>query len=136
MENNLYAVTTMCGHVGRNNYIEITFPVSAENGREAAKIARWIPRVKHHVKNAILSVKKISREEYDDLILKNHEDNYLSVNSRQDQNFYCENIEERISKSEMNFEEKYDRNEKVKYKLKKQKILEESFVKSNLYAFA
>ena len=41
-----YIVTAKCGHVGKSKYILINFPVIAEDGREAAKIARQIPRDK------------------------------------------------------------------------------------------
>ena len=48
-----YLVTTKCGHVGKGHYVPITFPIKAENGKEAAKIARMLPRVKHHHWDAI-----------------------------------------------------------------------------------
>ena len=51
-----------------NNYIIKTFAICAENGREAASRARWMPRVKHHAKDAILSVKEIDEFEYDEII--------------------------------------------------------------------
>ena len=46
--NSCFAVICKCGHVGRNNYILITFPVIANSKKEAARIARSIPRCKHH----------------------------------------------------------------------------------------
>jgi len=55
-----YIVTAKCGHVGKSKYILIDFPVIAEDGREAAKIARQIPRVKHHHKDAIRNVEESS----------------------------------------------------------------------------
>ena len=64
MNNNYFLVETMCGHVGTGAYIPVTFPVMAENGREAAKIARSIPRVKHNNKYAILRVEKVDFEQY------------------------------------------------------------------------
>ena len=55
-----YEVICKCGHVGKQHYIEISFPIIAENGREAAKKARYLPRVKHHHKDAIINVRKIT----------------------------------------------------------------------------
>ena len=61
---NYFEVIAKCGHVGKRFYIPIKFAVAAESSKEAAKIARSIPRVKHDHKDAILSVKKISYQEY------------------------------------------------------------------------
>ena len=49
-----YLVLTKAGHLGKSCYMPIWFPVEAENGREAAKIARGYPRVKRDHKDAIL----------------------------------------------------------------------------------
>ena len=95
-----YIVTTKCGHVGKNNYILIDFPVIAEDGKEAAKIAREIPRVKHHHKDAIRKVEEVSYERYLLLCKFNHQDNYLNSSSMQEQNLYCDDIEERIFEEE------------------------------------
>ena len=79
MENKKYfAVTTKCGHVGRKYYLPVTFPVVAESGKEAARLGRDIPRVKHTHKDAILDVREISYEEY--LILENENDNNDNCN--------------------------------------------------------
>lgn len=59
-----YQVVAKCGHVGKNNYIEKTFYIRAESGKEAARMVRYAPRVKHHKKDAILCVREISREEF------------------------------------------------------------------------
>lgn len=133
MITNLYAVTAMCGHVGKNKYIAITFPITAKNARDAAKVARWIPRVKHHVKNAILEVKKITSNEYNQLIAQNRNDKYLSVHSKQEQKSLCENIESRIVYNFNEIKIKNNRNDIVKYKLKKQKIIEKSYKKYEIH---
>lgn len=90
-----YIVTTKCGHVGKNKYIVIDFPVLAENGKDAARKAREIPRVKHHHKDAILNVKEVTLEDYNKSIEMNHNDDYLKCSNRQEQNL-IENIGERI----------------------------------------
>ena len=62
-----YAVCCKCGHVRPTRYVEITFAIIADNGKEAAERARRIARVKHNKKYAILSCKEISKEEFDAL---------------------------------------------------------------------
>ena len=95
-----YIVTTKCGHVGKNNYILIDFPVIAEDGKEAAKIAREIPRVKHHHKDAIRKVEEVSYERFLLLCKFNNHDDYLKSNSKQEQLLYCEDIKDRIIEEE------------------------------------
>lgn len=90
-----YIVTTKCGHVGKTKYIVIDFPVAAENGKEAAKKARSIPRVKHHQKDAIINVKEVSYDEYIERFKINDNDEYLKCSNRQEQNL-IPNIYERI----------------------------------------
>lgn len=91
-----FEVKCKCGHVGRKNYIVIAFAVSAENGREAAAKARYFPRVKHDHKDAIISVRKITDEEFDSLLKFNNKDEYLHCTNRQEQNLI--DLSERIIK--------------------------------------
>ncbi len=79
-------VYVKCGHVGINNCIKIWLPIEAENKKDAAEIARYAPRVKHHHKDAIIDVKVISKKEFDDLITINKADPYLNCHSKQEQN--------------------------------------------------
>lgn len=83
---NYYAVTCKCGHVGRNYYIPITFPIMANDAKEAASKGRMLPRVKHHHKFCILSVYQIKYEEYLILLNTNNSDPYLCCKNKQDQN--------------------------------------------------
>ena len=119
-----YAVTAQFGHVGRGKYIPKTIPVYAVNGREAAEKVRWMPRVKHHRKDAIIDVRKISEEEYLELKEINKNDPYFKVGSKQEQGKLCNNIEESvICYKEPRKVRKTDRDETVKYKMKKNKII-------------
>ena len=52
-----FEVQAKCGHVGRNNYIVKKFYVKAESAKEAAKVIRSAPRVKHHQKEMLGTVK-------------------------------------------------------------------------------
>lgn len=102
MNENYYLVEVMCGHVGAFAYIPVVFPVIAENGKEAAKIARSIPRVKHHNKYAILNVRKVSYEEY--LLQKenNDSDAYLNWHENGCTDEYTEEIFNRIVYMDVN----------------------------------
>ena len=82
MVNRYYRVKTKCGHVGVNNCIWIDFAIMAASGKEAAKKARELPRVKRHQKYAIDSVVEISLEEFNVLKEENENDPYLHLKSR------------------------------------------------------
>ena len=87
---NYYEVKAKCGHVGRNNYIIKCFYVYACNKKEAASITRYMPRVKHHHKDAIINVEEIS---YDDYLLGKKSiycDPYFNVTNSSDQRLYCD----------------------------------------------
>ena len=86
----VFKVTAKCGHVGRNYYVIKSFPVQASDGKEAARIARNIPRVKHHHKDAIINVEEITLAEYYALMHKNDSDPYFSCQNVQDQRRYDE----------------------------------------------
>lgn len=90
-----YIVKAKCGHVGRNKYIVIDFPVIAETGKEAAKKARKYPRVKHDQKDAIINVIEVSYDEYLECLENNNNDMYLKCKNKQEQN-RIEDIYERI----------------------------------------
>lgn len=91
----MYSVKTKCGHVGRHRYMPIHFPVIATTKKEAAKIARSIPRVKHHHKDAILEVKQINKREFDQLCLNNKNDPYLYMTSKYQQKNIKDDIDTR-----------------------------------------
>lgn len=120
-----YLVKAQFGHVGRNNYIIKTIPVYAEDGKEAAYKVRWMGRVKHDRKDAIIEVRKCSLEEYLEQKEINKNDPYFSARSRQEQNETCIGIDELIiSYGTPNPKtSKVDRINKVKYKMKKDKII-------------
>ena len=92
MEQKYYAVTAKCGHVRKSKYIEVTFAIAAESGKEAAKIGRTMPRVKHDHPMAILDVVKISYEDYLELLEHNSNNPYLQCKNKQEQNISCPDI--------------------------------------------
>ncbi len=91
-----YKAVCMCGHVGRNKYIPIAFAITAKSGKDAAKIARDMPRVKHHMKYAVLSCTEIDEEQYKELKRINSEDPYLSCKNIQEQRKHPEIIQRAV----------------------------------------
>ena len=92
---NMYEVCAKCGHVGRDYYVEKTFAIKAENAKEAAEVARWLPRVKHHHKDAIRYVTEVDAERFTEITNINNDDVY----------FHCKNIQEQRGYSEVLFPE-------------------------------
>lgn len=90
-----FNVTCRCGHVGKGRYVPISFPVIANSRKEASKIGRDIPRVKHHNKKAIISCTEISYQAYLELRKLNAKDEYLRCKNIQQQRA-IENFESRI----------------------------------------
>lgn len=91
-----FKVTAKCGHVGKNNFYKGTLFLKAENGKDAARIARNCPRVKHDQKDAILSV-----EEIDGIFFRmgrelNNSIHYYTCESVQEQRMYLSEIENDI----------------------------------------
>ena len=107
----MYEVACKCGHVGRKHYVLVHFPIKAANGQEAAKIARYMGRVKHDHKDAILSVERIGEERYHELMTLNRNDPYLNCHNIQEQRVI--DITDRL----------VDEKEKVPYMKKKEKPL-------------
>ena len=126
-----YAVTVKCGHVGRNKCIIKTIPVKANDGREAAEIARWSGRAKHHVKDAIVNVIKISDEQYELLKEVWERDPYFHCSNIQEQRETCIDIEEEVQymeNDEIDYElREKNRKNKVNFKHKKNKILRNDY---------
>jgi hypothetical protein len=95
-EDKYFIVTAKCGHVRRANYIPIDFPVVAPNGKEAAAIARQLPRVKHDHKDAIISVIEVSGEEFARQRFINSNDPFLHIANRREHKVLAPLFEHRI----------------------------------------
>lgn len=91
-----YKVKAKCGHVGRNWCIDKTFYVEAADGKEAAIIVRYKPRVKHDHKYAIESVDEIDKSEYLAGKMANRNDPYFTSKSIQEQRRKCPSIDTQI----------------------------------------
>lgn len=94
MEKRKFAVTVKFGHVGRNKYIIKTIPVEAENGKSAANTARWMGRVKHHLKDAIVNVSEINSEQFALMQKEMNNDLYFKCRNIQEQREMCLEVEE------------------------------------------
>ena len=83
-----------------------------------------MPRVKHHRKDAIIDVRKISEEEYLELKEINKNDSYFKVGSKQEQEKLCKDIaEEAICYEEPHKVKRTDRDDIIKFKMKKNKLI-------------
>jgi len=124
---NYYSVTAQFGHVGRENCILKTVSTKAATASEAAYKVRWMPRVKHHRKDAIVEVKKISFDEYVEINKTNKQDPYFLVTSRQEQRTLCGDLSGQIINLTINNKiDKKERHNKIKYKMRKEKLLTNS----------
>lgn len=85
---NYYKVAAKCGHVRKRHYIIKDFYVKAEDGKDAAHIVRYLPRVKHDWKYAIISVEPITRDEFIHGHKLHKNDSYFNVTNSSDQKFY------------------------------------------------
>ena len=132
-----YEVIAKCGHVGKKHYVPVKFAVIAEDGKEAAKMVRDFPRVKHNHKDAILNVNKIDYERFQEIVEMNRNDPYLKCHSRKEQKLIV-NVAERMVADLHNVKQAFDkqaRKDRVAYKLRKFKILEE-YSKKEDYCYA
>lgn len=124
---NYYEVIVKCGHVGRNSYVPIKLAIIAESGKEAARIARQFPRVKHDHKDAILKVTKIDYERFLEICKINDDDPYLKCHSKHEQK-QIRNLEERLVADTHNVKRTYNKQERIDritYKARKYKLMEE-----------
>ncbi len=90
-----YIVTVKGGHVGRKYYIPLRFPIEATSKKEAARIARQIPRVKHDHKDAIIDVIAVDDETFFKQIELNNQDPYFKAKNKQQQNIFKDDIDKR-----------------------------------------
>ena len=132
MTKKYFAVTVKFGHVGQHKCIIKTVPLTAESGKEAAYLARWMPRVKHHDKHAIIDVKEIDLEAYFILVIEKSLDPYFQCKNIQEQRNECEGIEDEVQymeENEIDYESREKaRKSKVNFKAKKNKSLRKEHI--------
>ncbi|MCR4874744.1 MAG: hypothetical protein K5923_03245 [Clostridia bacterium] len=118
-----FIVEAKCGHLGHGRYIPILFPIKAEDGKEAADIAKGLPRVKKNIKGgAILSVTRVGYLAYKAQKVLNEMDPYLMVHNKQEQDVIMPLIEHRICYEEEAIEYVNNKRESVNYRLLKDSL--------------
>ena len=140
MTQKYFAVTVKFGHVGQHKCIIKTVPVKAESGKEAAFQARWMPRVKHHDKHAIINVKEIDLEAYLILMIEKSFDPYFQCKNIQEQRNECDGIEDEIQymkEDDVDYEERAQRRrERINFQRKKYKTFGTYCYKSTTHLVA
>ena len=125
MGNKYFKVICKCGHVGRGHFVRVSFPITAQCARDAADVARYIPRVKHDQKDAILDCVEIDEAEFLAVKKANNEDPYLRCSSPQEQRC-IEDFSSRVENEPSFFaKERKEKNKNVAYKIKKQKEIDD-----------
>lgn len=126
-----YLVTTKCGHVGKTSFMPITFPVKAENGKEAARLAREFPRVKHNHWDAILECHEVDAVTYYEQVAINCEDPYLSSRSKQEQDAHADEIYSRVREDkhqeEINQSKRKSKRPNLSYQRQKYGFIDRSY---------
>ena len=126
MKLKFFRVTCKCGHVGKQFFVRVDFPVNADSGKEAAEIARFIPRVKHDHKDAILNCVEIDYEEYQILQKINNNDPYLKCKNPQEQAEIYGFADRLEPEPRYLTQVVKSRKDVIEYKNKKRKIIEDS----------
>ena len=82
--------------MGLGKYVEKTFPIVANDAKEAAKIARKKGRVQHHQKDAIKNVKELTHDEYLEQVKIHEADEYFKCHSVQEQRTKCPEVYDQV----------------------------------------
>ena len=118
-----YLVTAKCGHVGKGKYIEVDFPIYARTKSEAAQKCLKKKKVKKQLKNAISWVRGITLEEYEQKLISFKNNKYIKAHTKKEIIEYlgiAKFLDYKVyGKSSFN-----NREERIKYILKKNKIRE------------
>ena len=120
-----FVVTAKCGHVGKNYYTIKKFAIMAENKSDAAQITRFIPRVKHHHKDAIIEVIEVDDMAFNKQLAINNDDPYFKVSNKQEQNMQCEELE--VYEEKLIETLKSNRRDSINYRIRKIRIIEKYF---------
>lgn len=112
-----FKVIAKCGHIGKHNYYKGTLFLKAESAKDAARIARNVPRVKHDQKDAILDVNEIDFYAFEKGRKSNHLLHYYECKNVQEQRIYFSEIADNVFNEEKIFGEK--RKNSKKHSLRK-----------------
>ena len=116
--------------MGRSHFVRVTFPIAAENGKEASKIARYIPRVKHNHKDYILDFSTVDLDTFKNAQLEISNDEYLHCKNKQEQNEivgFSSRIEDEPIKETNNKKKKKD---SLKYRRRKEEVKNNQYIQA------
>ncbi len=91
-----YIVEAKGGHVGRMYYMPVRLPIEATSKKEAARIARDTPRIKHHHEDAILSVVAVTDKAFYEQVKINKADPYLQIKNSSEKKEFEDVINSRV----------------------------------------
>jgi hypothetical protein len=125
-----YEVEAKCGHVGKNYYYRGLFYVRARDKKEAAAMARNIPRVKHDNKFAILNTRVIDYAAFMSGQALQRTNPYFRCKNIQDQKLILPYIENEIFPETVpDYKTKHSNDDRKS----KQKIMRRTFRKAEKY---
>ena len=139
-----FKVEAKVGHVSKNKFMIQSYYITATSAKEAALTARFdCPRVKHHHKDAIISVTKITYEDYIRGNIEFRNDPYNQCKNIQEQRQYCPDLyqklydeENQYSKNwrkEKDFDKPYNKKKAVKFGYKNGKQIRSKHINSREY---
>ena len=108
-----FVVTAKMGHVGRHSYYRGRLYIATSSKKEAARLARGVPRVKHDRKDAIIDVAEIDFCSYVAGQEENRQIAYFSCTCPQEQRSCFYQIEDDVF-----LEESYEKHLLEKEKLR------------------
>ena len=119
-----FLITAKHGHVGRNMYLPIVIPVSAETLEEAVKVARKKGGVKHHHLDWCLSIpQEITHEQFVKELERYRADPYFNKKTRQNLALFQDRLVPETKQREIYLkkDKAFFKERDVTYKVKREK---------------
>ncbi len=116
-----FIVVAKCGHVGKGKYIDVSFPVVAETGKNAANFILRRSKVKKQLKNAITAVYEVNEDIYNSYVDNNYFSDYLKSHFKRECDLNKYDIKELKYNSNKKKQEFSSRKERIAYVLKRYK---------------
>lgn len=91
-----FAVLCKLGHVGKDMFLPKILAIKAFDGKAAAQIARYVGRVKHDRKDAVIFTSEITEKQYAQISTINDRDIYMLAHSISEQKDIQEAIQHRL----------------------------------------
>jgi len=120
-----YLVVAKCGHVGKGKYIEVEFPIYANDKSTASQLCLKKGKVKKHLKNAISSVCEVSYDIYLNKLNEFKSNLFVKAHTKKEIVDYIETAQI-LDSSKKKHKKTFDsRKERIMYVLKRNKIMED-----------